>query len=257
VAKPSIFSKNYEEQMKKRKKRILISVCIVIVAGGFITVSVKGTFKGLSRNEVKPKNSITTDKKNTKSATSKKSETVQPAITQKVVGYDIQLSNGKTIKAVYETKGNEKTFKGISPSDSNIFYNISPSGKDIVVFDDKAQSIILLDANGNKQDVTDPEYTSTSGDVITKNSALTSNPNYIWCSSPEFIDDNTIAYISQLPWIGKTSKYVWIENLKDKSCTFVQDIQGENLKLDKLTDQGLTVIEDGKTVFLKADGSVN
>lgn len=90
-----------------------------------------------------------------------------------------------------------------------------------------------------------------------KNSELSSDPNYIWCSSPQFIDDNNIAYISQLPWIGKTTKYVWIENLNDKSHTVVQNIQGEDLKLDKLTDKGLTVIEDGKTVFLKADGSIS
>ena len=37
----------------------------------------------------------------------------------------------------------------------------------------------------------------------------------------------------------------------------VQEIQGEELKLDSLTDKGLTVIEDGKTVFLKADGSIS
>lgn len=257
MGKPSIFSRDYEKQMKKRKKRIAFTIFVAIIAGVFVTVSMKGAVKNLSKDEGKVKSSITTDKNNVKSTESKKLEATEQEKTKKTEAYDIQLSNGKTVSAVYETKNNDKVFKNITPAESNTVYNISPSGKNMIVFDEKVQSIILIDINGNKQDVTNPQYTSTSGDVIEKNAQLSSQPNYIWCSSPRFIDDNTIAYISQLPWLGRTTKYVWIENLKDKSNVMVQEIQGEELKLDGLTDKGLTVIEDGKTVFLKADGSIS
>ena len=43
------------------------------------------------------------------------------------------------------------------------------------MFDEKAQSIIFMDINGNKQDVTNPQYTSTSGDVIEKKSQFHHN----------------------------------------------------------------------------------
>ena len=257
VAKPSIFSKDYENQMRKRKKRISFTIFIATIVVIFATVSIKGMFKSLSKNEVKTKNSITTDKEKVKSTESKKVETTESEKIKKSEGYDIQLSNGKTVSAVYENKNNDITFKNVSPSDSNVLYNISPSGKNIIVFDDKAQSIILVDIKGNKQDVTNMQYTSSSGSIILKNSQLSSQPGYIWCSSPKFIDNDNIAYISQLPWIGKTTKYVWIENLKDRSHSIAQEIQGEDLKLDGLTDKGLTVTEDGKTVFLKADGSIS
>jgi hypothetical protein len=257
VGKPSIFSRDYQKQMKKRKKRITFTIFIVVIVGVFVTISMKGMVKNLSKYEGKSKNIITADKNNIKSTESKKVEATEQEKAKKSEAYDIQLSNGKTVSVLYETKNNDKTFKQGVTTDSNVSYNISPSRKKVILFDDKVQSIILVDINGNKEDVTNPQYTSTSGTVIEKNAQLSSQPNYIWCSSPRFIDDNSIAYISQLPWIGKTTKYVWIENLGEKSNVIVQEIQGQELKLEGLTDKGLTVIEDGKTVFLKSDGSIS
>jgi hypothetical protein len=231
----------------------------------FVAISMKGTFKNLSKDMEKLKSNIAVDKENVKSTevkspsmeSSKKVEDSQQKKEQNKQGYDIQLSNGETVTAVYEVKNNDKVFKEVIPMEKKIVYNVSPSGKSMVIYDDKVQSIILLDISGNKQDMTNPQYTSTSGTVITKNDQLSADPKYIWCSSPKFINEDNIAYTSQLPWIGKTTKYIWIENLKEKTHTFVQGIEGEELKLDNLTDRGLTVNVDGRTVFLTADGSIS
>lgn len=256
MGKPSIFSKDYEKQMKKRKKRITFAIFIAVIAGVFITVSMSYMVKNSSKDLEKSKSIVTTDKDNTKSTESKKIEVTEQKV-KKIEAYDIQLSNGKTISIAYETKNNDKIFKPVSATDGSMLYSISPSAKKAILFDDKAQSIILVDINGDKQDVTNPQYTSTSGTVIEKNTQIAAQPDYIWCSSPRFIDDNNIAYISQLPWIGKTTKYVWIESLEDRNNVWVQGIEGVELKLGDLTDKGLTVIEDGKTVFLKSDGSIS
>lgn len=265
MVKPSIFSRDYEKQMRKRRNRIIFGVCISIIAIMFVAISMKGTFKNLGKDMGKLKSTIMADKEKAKSTEvknpstekAKKVEDNQQKTDQSKQGYDIQLSNGETATAIYEVKNNDKVFKGIAPVEKNIAYSISPLGKNIVVYDDKVQSIILLDIEGNKQDVTNPQYTSTSGAVITKSSQISSDPKYIWCSSPKFINEDNIAYISQLPWIGKTTKYIWIENLKEKTHTFVQGIEGEDLKLDNLTDKGLTVNVDGRTVFLTSDGNVS
>lgn len=257
MGKPSIFSKDYEKQMKKRKKRITFIIFIAVIVGVFITISMSGMVKNLSKDLEKPKSIVTTDKNNAKSTESKKVEQTEQPKVKKEEAYDIQLSNGKTVSIAYETKNNDKIFKPVSTNDGNALYSISPSGKEALLFDDKTQSIILVGINGDKQDVTNPQYTSTSGTVIEKNAQIQAQPGYIWCSSPRFIDDNNIAYISQLPWIGKTTKYVWIESLGDKSNVMAQEIKGEELKFGDLTDKGLTVVEDGKTVFLKSDGSIS
>jgi hypothetical protein len=256
VAKPSIFSKDYEKKMRRRKKRIAFAVFVSIILIIFAVIYSKNVFRNFGTNANNTKNNTTPNKNETKSSNINKQESKAPAKQEKVEGYSIQLSDGTTVNAIYETKNNDKTFKYISPAESNIQYSISPADKNIVLFDSKVQSIILMDISGNKQDITNPQYVSTSGTVITKSSQLSAQPEYIWCSAPKFIDEDNIAYISQLPWIGKTTKYIWIENIKNKTHTWVQGIEGEDVKLDKLTDKGLTVIVDGKTIYLTSNGSI-
>lgn len=265
MVKPSIFSRDYEKQMKKRRNRIVWGICISVIVIMFAAVSMKGIFKNLGKDMGKLKNIVAADKDNIKSTevknldvqSPKKTENSEKSKVQKADGYDIQLGDGKTITVVYEVKNNDKVFKEVIAVENKVLYSISPSGKNIVIFDDKMQNIIVVDIDGNKQDVTNLQYTSTSGTVITKGAQLSTDPNYIWCSSPKFIDEDNIAYISQLPWIGKTTKYVWIENLKEKTHTFVQGIDGEDLKIDSLTDRGLTVNVDGRTVYLTPNGNIS
>ncbi|MBC2579824.1 hypothetical protein [Clostridium sp. DJ247] len=267
MVKPSIFSKNYEKKMKRRKQNIIVIIILTIgivismavyMKGPFgNTVNIKKIFKHTNQEAGNAKNDVVVSKDQKKSSNNTDSSLAEKNKEEKLEEYPIQLSNGDNIKAVYDTKNNDKIFKYISPAESNVDYSISPSGKKIVIFDDKVQKIILLDISGKSEDITNPKYVATDGSVITKSQHLSNQPSYIWCLSPRFIDEDNIAYISQLPWIGKTSKYVWIENTSSKTHTFIQEIQGEDLKLDKLTDKGITVIEDGKTVFLKSDGSVS
>lgn len=278
MGKPSIFSKDYEKGMRKRKQKIKLAVFISIVVIIFGVVSAKGifknigkdtsaqlakigkiktaVFKGSSKDISKTKSTSDPSKNTSQNTDAKKTAADLQKNAKDSEAYTVQLSDGKNISAVYDIQNNNKVFKYISPTESNIVYSISPSGNKMVIFDDKAQSIILLDTNGNKQDITDPQYIASDGTVITKNATLSQQSNYIWCSYPRFIDDNNIAYISNLPWIGKTTKYIWVENINNKTYSFVQGVQGDSLTLGKLTDKGLTVVEDGNTVFLTADGNV-
>lgn len=256
MAKPSIFSKDYEKRMRRRRKTITFAVVIGVVLVIFTVIYAKGIFKDMNKNTNQAKN-VTTD--NTKET--KKQPEITPKKEQKIekpAGYAISLSNGKSINAIYETKNGDKVFKGVSPTEGNVVYSISPSGKNMIVYDDKIQGIILIDINGNKQDISNMQYTSSDGTVITRNAQLSAQPNYIWCSSPRFIDENNIAYISQLPWLGKTTKYVWIETISNKNQMLVQNVpESEDVKFDKLTDRGLTVISGGKTLFLTSDGNIS
>lgn len=253
MAKPSIFSKDYDRKMKRRKRRIFIVTIVVvvlaIVVAVFSMISLKGLFSNVNKNLTKAQN-----KQNLKDNLQKSKSPETKQIKQSN-SYNVQLSDGKTANVVYEVNNGTRLFKNVTLGDSNATYDISPSQKNVVLYDQKAQSIILLDINGNKQDITNPQYTATDGNVITKSAQLSSNSSYVWCSSPKFIDDNNIAYVSQLPWVGKTTKYVWIESLGNKNHVLVQGIEGENIKMDKVTDKGLTIVVDDKTVYLKPDGS--
>lgn len=255
MAKPSIFSKDYDKKMKKRKRRIITAGIVialaVIVFIGFSVVSFSGAIKDASKNLSKnTKQNVQSTQKAPVNKTKTKKDTKASQNS-----YSIQLSDGKTAKAIYEINNGDKLFKSVTCDGENLSYDVSPSKKNVIIYDSKNQAILLLDTSGNKQDITNPQYTPTSGNTITKDAQLSSDSSYIWCSNPKFLDDNNIAYVSQLPWIGKTTKYVWIESLSNKNNVLVQGIEGENVKLDKITDKGLTVISDDKTVYLKADGT--
>ncbi|OAA84902.1 hypothetical protein [Clostridium ljungdahlii] len=257
MGKPSIFSKEYEKKMQrhKRNKVILIVACLMVAV--LVVVYIRGAFRDVVKETSKVKNNIVSENKQTKNnADSQKSSQPNTQTKSKDAAsqnsYKIKLSSGKDVSLIYQGKGNDKVFK----ADSSGTYDVSPSGKNALLFDDKSQSILLVDANGNKQDITNPQYVSTTGTVIAKDSQLTNNPGYVWCSSPKFIDDNNIAYVSQLPWIGKTTKYMWIESLQNKNHVMVQNIEGEDIKFQGISEKGLTAIVDGKTVYLTASGSV-
>ncbi|MCI1715815.1 hypothetical protein [Clostridium sp.] len=252
--KPSIFSKDYEKKMKQRRIKIFIisAACIVLIIliGVYLTGALKDVLNDVGK---KAQNPVVQNQKITKTPAKPQTSENKTEKTQ----YTVQLSSGKSVNLIYENKNNSKAFKDITPKDANVVYSISPSGKNVVLFDGKIQSMLLFDINGKKQDITNPQYISSTGSVVSKDGQLSSDPNYIWCSSPKFIDDNNIAYISQLPWIGKTSKYIWIENIKDKSHLMVQSVEGEDIKFGDSTDKGLTVVVDGKTMYLTASGGIS
>ncbi|EDK35357.1 hypothetical protein [Clostridium kluyveri] len=261
MGKPSIFSKDYGKKMRQRRRNVIILVVACLLVITLCVIYIRGAFKDVvNTKNAKVNNSAvdkqTTDNNKNASQSSNKAETKEKD-TKKENSYKIQLSDGRDITLTYEGDSSNKVFKSVAAASGDVAYDINPSHKNVILFDNAAQSILLIDIEGNKQDITNQQYVSTSGEVIQKSSQIASNPSYIWCSSPKFLDDGNIAYISQLPWIGKTAKYVWIENIQDKSHVMVQSVQGENIQLGELTEKGLTVIADGTTFYMTASGSVS
>lgn len=256
--KPSIFSKDYEKQMKRRKIKIfsIFAVCLILIV--LLCIYLTGTFKTVLRDMGKKNQNNTVQNQSTKNKASvAPAKNIPDKSEHKKTQYTVKLSNGKSVNLIYEKKNNSKVFKDVTPKDADLAYSISPSGKNAVVFDSKSQSILLFDINGNKQDITNQQYVSSSGTVISKSSQLASTPGYVWCSSPKFIDDNNIAYISQLPWLGRTSKYVWIENIPNKSHVMVQSIEGDDIKFGDVSNSKLAVTVDSSTVYISNTGDIS
>lgn len=279
MSKPSIFSKDYDEKMKKRKRNIIIgtiSVLIIIALALFI-----GDFKVNANREIKTglnkikdkiadimiKDSSTKPKEEEKEKEEiiskqdgdnkepipqdKKTETPKEQMGE----YSIKLSKGEEVKLNYTILNNEKTFSGINPD--SIKHHISPSKKNLVILDNSSQSLILIDINGNKKDITNSQYVSSKGTVFTKDNVLKANGNYIWCDSPKFLNEDNIIYLSQLPWFNKENvKYVWKYNISSNTYQHnlggnVGEVSGIEIKYGNLTPEGLEVIVDGITKIIK------
>ena len=250
MGKPSIFSKDYEKKMRRRKLRFALSFIALVI---IVTAGITAFKRQLTANTKKPVSQTT--QKSEKPKTEVQNQSEKPAVKEE--GLDFKLDDGTSLKAVYEVNGDSKTFKYLSPKESGTYYNINPSGNKMVVLDKKVQKILLIDINGNITDITNPSYTSSSGAVITKENVIAQNSSYIWCDTPTFVDDSNIAYISQLPWLNRTTKYVWIENPESKQNTYINSISGENIKFEALDTKGLGMTIDGSVLYLTPNGGIS
>nr|WP_207742430.1 tRNA (guanine-N1)-methyltransferase [Clostridium tepidum] len=255
--------------MKRRKRRTFFSVIVIILISLVVIFTNNGIGKKIkiSLNQIKEETKAEEERKNKQQEqkeNKKENENNNAATVKKESevpkdnNIEVQLEDNIKIKLIYiEDSNKNKTIKSIDLNKNNLLYDINPSKNLIVLTNPKTQNIYLVNLNGEKQDITNKQYTSTSGTTFQKDTILASKQDYLWSVLPKFIDNDNIAYISQLPWFNKTTKYIWMYNIKNKIHLYNQNISGEDIKFDKLTEKGLTVISDGKTIFLKADGSIS
>jgi hypothetical protein len=255
--------------MRRRRKNIMLTCVVVLLAAISILALGSGNIAKWVGNisiykwSQSKKNANPNSKNQPKSAAvdSENNNAKKPeALTND--GYDVTLSNGTVIKAVYESNGGIKKFKYIDPVSSNVPYSINPSCNAMVIYDSSAQNIVYVDISGKIVDLTRKDYTAHDATVYPKSDILKNNPSYVWCASPIFIDDGNIAYVSQLPWINNQStKYIWIVNAADSSHKQIfkadgSEVLGQNIKFGNISDKGLGVSIDDKNYFIKSDGSI-
>jgi cell division protein FtsB len=267
VGKPSIFSKEYEKYKKRRRIKITVTIIIFIILFG-VLFALKGNLKNILINN-NQKNTDETEKNNKEIVSSQQKENtkntnieninIENANTEEKTSkdeieeksYDITLDNGIKLKAVYEYSEGTNKFKHISTDNPNISFNLNPSNTGIVIFDGISQGIWFINIDGKVENISDLSYKSYKRDTVLKK-----RPNYVWCTLPKFIDDENIAYFSQLPYIrNSATKYLWTVNVKNKnSHKSKTSIKGENLKFGDIQDKGLEIIMDnGTSKFVKVN----
>jgi hypothetical protein len=276
VKRPSIFSKDYEKQIRKRRKKIILLIIVPIIGltifliTDFDSMLDKGISMRKSLNNIflnKSKQDTNVDE-NQPPELKKEEEVVKPQpeveepkesqveapIENKI--FPITLSDGQVINVEYKVLGAEKNIEGVSdPKD--ISYDISPSKKSIVIQSKVNQDILYFDVNKNSKDVTKRSHISSKGKKFPKQEKITEEPNYIWSIMPKFIDEDNIVYVSELPWMNKKAvQYIWKVNLKNNIHTQVKTAKGKNITFKDITTKGLETIIDGKVVYVTSTGKV-
>lgn len=260
--KPSIFSNNYRKVMRRRRiiRNICISIVVLLIASVFIMheLNIKLNLNSTAGND-KNKTDVANNPTQKPSGKDNSASTAGNQTTNTdEQGYVFTLSSGLSVKAVYETQDNVKKFKTVDPIDSSFKYYISPQGTGMVILDSKTQNLTYIDSEGTQKDITYKQYTDQQGNAYPKDDVIKNNTGYIWCDEPRFIDENTIVYLSMLPWIGEgQKKYVWIYNIKNNTYNNVYSVGGDSVNFDVVTDKGITVTVDSKTVYVNADGGVS
>ncbi|WP_461614810.1 hypothetical protein [Clostridium sp. Marseille-QA1073] len=279
--KPSMFSKDYEKQMRKRRRRyiMLILTCIAAVIVIVFSSPIKQSLLNIKNTAILNKDSKDKDNKNEKSETTtnnnkednkdkidnksqeenkeenlKKEEVNKPKTTQEEK--EIKLNDNATVKVVIENKDNDKKIISISNAE-NTTSDISPSGKQAVFEEKKEQRIFLMNVNGDLKEITKKEYISTENEVFSKESVLQYNPGYLWSGNPKFIDEKNIAYISYLPWINEEkNQYVWMIKLQNLEHIAYYNLTGKDIKFGKIEEKGLIINIDGKVNYLNGEGNI-
>lgn len=223
MSKPSIFSSEYEREMKRRRTNIILIILIIVCGLIFGTIHFldsKGIdiFEKIQLPKVDKKPQVT--EKVTSAPTAKPTAGISPSATPAPTTtlatasseFQYALSDGKVLKIQYDVKDGVNVIKGMT-SDEEKYYNISPNGDAIVFVDDAAHDVIMVDSLGKATKISQDSYKSKSAKItITKSAMIKKDPAYVWAAKPCFTSDGRIAMLTDLPYIkNDNALYVWVK----------------------------------------------
>lgn len=233
MAKPSIFSRDYERIMKRRKKRRNIIICFGILALTIgITVmkydmqKISATFKNIAFNK------------------------------------DLRLNNEKIENVNMVLNDNNIILKFIKGNDIDKIIDVESDNelrsidinKDKALIIDKNQNMYLINTKKEIIDLTLNEYITQNNDKISKAEVLTSNPNYIWHDQGKMVDDEKIVYITNIPTLnGDLKQCLSIVTINNNTHTIKEEFQGSYINLYEMNDKGIKVEIDGDIRYITSE----
>lgn len=267
MGKPSIFSKDYEKKMRKRRKRIIITSIFIVLILLIGAVSVKLTISKVDMQEVRnslqawidsDKNDINKDEYASIDIDNEenKEEIVEAPKEPEAKTKELKINDKIVLKAEYENIDGEDKFKTIQNLPENYQYDINKKKNMIIVLDDD-QNIKLFNINGKEVNITKDSYTAPNGEVFNKDTVLKTYENYLWHKDIKFISDTKVAYISNVPYFGyDLNKYIWIIDLNNNNHITLWNSKSKNITFGNLEEKGLKVNIDGNEKFLNSDGNL-
>lgn len=267
MSKPSIFSREYERKMKRRKRNTIVILLLVAVL--ISAVALKFTYAPIDFTNIKANIQAWIDS----DTSGIPQETVQNTVEEVPVDQeevkkepekpqeehmDITLASGNSAKAVYiENEEMQKVFTKLEGADNGVTYDISPSKTQMLVCDTNAQ-ITLYNIDGSSKVISKDKYVSKSGGVFTKEATLASQPQYLWNSNPKFLNDESIAFVTNRPYFGTAAvkEYIWISNINNETDMILWQIQGKKAEIGQKEEKGLSVNVDGVNYYISNDGLI-
>lgn len=257
MRKPSIFSRDYEKLMKKRRRRIItVILSVTIICGAsYIYISSGGVDFTNIRERLQAwvdSDKIAGDDAVLANATVVEVEPIK--VTEKHITVDIVLPDASIVKvSILRDEAGKITFNEVKEGQSAV---ISPDKTKVLITDSK-QNMILYNSNGEQIDISKKDYKSKSGSIFLKDSVLQKNSEFIWHKDAAFISDNKIAFVSNLPYIGSTSKqYIWVYNLDTNEYKTIWKSAGREIYIGKISEKGLEINIDGKINYVTTDETV-
>ncbi|MEG2893436.1 MAG: hypothetical protein RR840_08775 [Clostridium sp.] len=197
MAKPSIFSRDYEQKMKRRKINLILFLILLVCMAFF------GGLYYLKKNNISliPK-FITNMGSAVKKEEKPKKEEIPTSNKQEnnvaVNQYEYKAKDLSTLGIEYTTISDKKEFKGIKGLVEGEDFSISNDKQKIVFVDKTDQSLILYNIDGTSKDITKENVTYKSGNKLNR-SILETKKDFVWNAKPQFTSDGSIVYLSDMP----------------------------------------------------------
>ena len=269
MGKPSIFSREYQKKVKRRRRNsIIISLIIVLVISvlTFKFVCNPIDYTSIKKNIqawIDSDNTNISEQTKTKEETTNQEETIYKEPVKKEPqkpleeSIDIKLVSGNVAKATYIDDNNGgKVFKTLNTSDNGVTFNISPSGKQLIVTDTNSQ-IILYNVDGTNKIISKDEYISSSGGIFTKEATMQANPKYLWNVNPKFISEEKIIFVSNRPYFGNTTlkQYLWMTDIKTDEDKVFWESAGASIDIGEKEEKGVKITVDGNIYYMDLNGN--
>lgn len=265
MGRPSIFSREYERKMKRRKRNfIFFSLIIVVLACAAILKFVYDpvNFSNIKANIQAWIDSDTTSKDETVSKEDEnrdieeKAEVVEEEKVPVEEYLDISQSSGNIAQAVYIEENGEKVFTEVRNLDNGVTFDISPLKKQLIICDVNSQ-ITLYNIDGTNKIVSKDQYVSSKGSVFTKDNTLKSKPDYLWNSNPKFVNEQNIIFVTNRPYFGTAAvkQYLWMTDLQTGNDKIYWDLAAANVVIGSREEKGLKITVDGRNYYIAEDGN--
>ncbi len=263
MRKSSIFSREYEKRIRRRRFFILLIIVIFSIILVYYIVNfskfngyVKNIYHSMITKENKLNDNLNNGKDSVESVTSNmndenhnNTQNIDEIVDNETnennayLKYEVELQNNDKLNVLYE--GEEVKFVGLGEFDSNKYkYDISPNKERILIENIINQDTYMLDNKFNLFKL-DPEffYSNSARTRFYKNDIVSSYENYAWYKDARFLDDNTIIYVSNLPWFGKDEEYIWRTDITNANDIrhFMTSVGGQNIGFGELTEGGIKV----------------
>lgn len=267
MGKPSIFSREYEKKMRKRRRNtIIISLAILAVISGLIIKIICNPidYANIRKNIQAWIDSDTTnvaentkveDKNITKEEIKEPIKDESPKPVEESI--NVALINGNTAKGIYTNDNNGgKIFKDLQTTEKNVTFNISPSGKQMIVTDNNS-AITLYNVDGTSKVVSKEQYVSTSGSVFTRESAMKNNPQYLWNVNAKFINEDKMIFVTNRPYFGagNLKQYLWLSDILSGTDQILWDLAGTSIEIGEKEEKGIKITVDGRIYYIDINGN--
>jgi hypothetical protein len=240
MAKTSIFSSKYHKRQKRKKFIRRTALLVLILAALFllfrtpITNMVERVRQNIAEEEKQREEIL--EQVPTPVETPAEEEPEEPAEPEPVY-VTVTLPGGEMFSDEIIEENGEKLFEELDGTIS-LEADLSPSRKMLVVLEESTQDLYLVDTEGAVTDITYRTYKNTRGYTASKESILEQIPGFDWASQPKFLDEDTVVYMSQLPWFDER-RFLYIVELNPLSHRNFQRVGGTDVELLERTENGL------------------